>query len=241
MNHVAIIKQYLKSRQSEELVAEAYPFVTISREAGAGGHTLARDILRKLDGRFPEEFCEGWEVFDQKLCAVIAQDNSIGMTFDALVQEEYRSEATQIIHDLVAQRASRYVAYKRMFEVVRLLATLGKCVIVGRGGMCVTADMPLGVNIRLVADLKTRIRNMAQLLECSEAKAETAVHQGDKDRKRLIHDFFGKDISDPLLYDATFNAERMAIPEIADLVVDMVKQKLHRYQEARATRHGLRR
>ena len=74
MNHAAVIRQFLRERRGEEFVAESFPFVTISREAGAGGHTLARDILRKLEIVQPGAFSEEWEVFDHKLCAMICSN-----------------------------------------------------------------------------------------------------------------------------------------------------------------------
>jgi len=230
MNHVETVKLFLRSRGREELVAEGYPFVTISREAGAGGHTLAREILRQMEVKFPGELSEGWEVFDHKLCVLIAQDEKLGVSFDQLLAEEYRSEVSQVIYELIAQNASRYKAYKRIFEIVRALATLGKCVIVGRAGMCVTHDLPLGVNIRLVAHEETRVKRMMQMLEVNEKAARQKVKEQDRDRRRLIHDFFAKDITDPKLYDAVFNTERMAIPEIAEVVVDMVGQKMARFR-----------
>ena len=225
-NHAAIIRQFLKDRTSVKIESSGQPFVTISRQAGAGGHTLARNILRALDERFPEAGCDGWEVFDQKLCALIAQDDKLGYSFDALVTEEYRSEISQFVHEVIRQKASRYAAYKRVFEVVRLLATLGKCVIVGRAGMCVTADMPLGVHIRLVASRATRVKNMMKLLESDEATARKTIRDQDRDRRRLVNDFFGKDIDDPSLYDVVINMDRITSEEAAALVADMLNQKL---------------
>ncbi len=226
MNHAAIVKEYLKERRGEPIESRGLPFVTISRQAGAGGHTLARDILRALEKRFPADFAEGWEVFDHKLCAMIAQDEKLGISFDALVAEEYRSEISQIIHDLVRQKASRYVVYKRMFEVVRILATLGKCVIVGRGGMCVTGDMPVGVHLRLVAEPETRVKRMMGLLEKGREAAEKTMRDQDRDRKRLVRDFFSRDIEDPQLYDIVVNTDRVTPPEAAELAVDLIAQKM---------------
>lgn len=229
-NHAAVIRQFLKDRSSVKIEPSGRPFVTISRQAGAGGHTLARNILIKLDEFYPHSGgSEGWEVFDQKLCALIAQDEKLGFSFDALVTEEYRSEVSQFVHELIRQKASRYAAYKRVFSVVRMLATLGNCVIVGRAGMCVTADMPLGVHIRLVADRETRIKNMMQLLETDEITARNAVRTQDRDRRRLVDDFFGKDIDDPGLYDLVLNMDRVHSEEAAELIAHMLNQKLARY------------
>lgn len=229
MNHIAIVKSFLRNRSREEIVTEGYPFVTISREAGAGGHTLARDILRQMEVKYPGDLSEGWEVFDHKLCMMIAQDAKLGVSFDSLLEEEYRSEVSQVIYEMVAQKASRYQVYKRIFEIVRILGTLGKCVIVGRAGMCVTHDLPLGVHVRLVASEDTRVKRMMQMLESGEKEARRKVREQDRDRRRLLRDFFSRDISDPLLYDAVFNTEKMAVPEIAAVVVDMVGQKMARF------------
>ena len=229
-NHAAVIREYLKDRRSVKIEPSGCPFVTISRQAGAGGHTLARNILRTLDELYPKSGgSEGWEVFDQKLCALIAQDDKLGYSFDALVTEEYRSEISQFIHEIIRQKASRYAAYKRVFGVVRLLGMLGNCVIVGRAGMCVTADMPLGVHLRLVASPETRLKNMMQLLETDEITARKAVREQDRDRRRLVDDFFDKDIEDASLYDLVINMDRVHSEEAAELAAHMLNQKLARY------------
>lgn len=229
-NHAAVVRQFLKDRSSINIEPTGLPFVTISRQAGAGGHTLARNILGQLDALYPARGgSEGWEVFDQKLCALIAQDEKLGFSFDALVTEEYRSEISQFVHELIRQKASRYAAYKRVFSVVRLLATLGNCVIVGRAGMCVAADMPLGVHIRLIASRETRIKNMMQLMETDELTARNAVRTQDRDRRRLVDDFFGRDIDDPSLYDVVLNMDRVHPGEAAELVARMLNQKLARF------------
>lgn len=229
MNHTAIIKQFLKDRKNAPVEPRGYPFVTISRQSGAGGHTLAREIIRRQEKRLSAELAEGWELFDQKLCALIAQDEKIGISFDSLVEEEYRSEISQTIHEMIHQKASRYIVYKRMFEVVRLLATLGKCVVVGRGGMCVTGDMAMGVNIRLVASPETRLKRMLAVTEQDESSTEKIMKQQDRDRARLIRDFFGKDINDPTLYDAVLNTDRFTVEELADIVIEMMIRKMARF------------
>lgn len=228
MNHSKIIREYLRERRGEELVADSYPFVTISREAGAGGHTLAREILRKLEHELSGEAAEGWEVFDQKLCAIIAEDEKLGVSFDQLVTEEYRSEISAAVSEMLAQRARRLETYRRVFEIIRILGTLGKCVIVGRAGMCVTSDMPLGLHIRLIAPESVRVKRMMKLLDVGEDEARRVMHQQDQDRHRLVKDFFGKNADDPFLYDAVFNTGRLPISEVAEVVARLIKQKFDR-------------
>jgi cytidylate kinase len=229
MNHAAIVRQYLKDRTRSHIPRLGYPFVTISREAGAGGRTLAVEIVKQVEDRLPPGINKGWEVFDHELCALLSEDPHLKMSFESLLAEQYRSEARQFLYEMISGRAEQYTAYKKIFEVMRLLATLGKVVLVGRAGNCVTADMPTGVRVRLVAGLPTRIRRMMKLLNIGEEQASRKIRDQDRDRARLTQDFFTKDINDPVHYDAVFNTDALAIADIATLVVDMVDQKMERY------------
>jgi len=227
MNHVAMLKRYLESRaRSEPQPGTGLPFVTISRQAGAGGHTLARDIVREVERSLPGDLGQGWDVFDHKLCLLIAQDPEIGASFDGLLAERYRSEISITVEEMISGETRQYKAMKRIFEVVRALCTIGKVVIVGRAGSCVAADLPLHTRLRLVASRPTRIGNMMKLLDLDREAAARMVKKQDAERKRLLFDFFDQDIENPLLYDAVFNADAMSSPEMAKLAVQLMKQKL---------------
>jgi cytidylate kinase len=228
INHAAAVREYLQKRRNEESVCDTNPFVTISREAGAGSHTLAREIIRRLEDTLPE-MGSGWEVFDYKLCHMIVQDQELSGSFNALMAEEYRSEFSQTLYDMLAGKSQQYQLYKRIFEIVRALATLGRVVIVGRAGSCITGDLPLGINIRLVADFDTRVYRMMKLLEIPEDEAVRKVREQDRDRFRLVKDFFGKDINDPHLYDVVFNTDRLGLKEMAEVATDIIRQRMARY------------
>jgi cytidylate kinase len=89
--------------------------------------------------------------------------------------------------------------------------------------------MSHGVSIRLVADFDTRVYRMMQLLEIPEDEAVRKVREQDRDRFRLVKDFFGKDIHDPHLYDIVLNTDRVGLKEMAEVVVDMIRQRMTRY------------
>ncbi len=228
MDHIKILKKYLKSRRSFDGESPCFPFVTISRQAGAGGHTLAREIVRAVETALPEESGTGWEVFDHKLCMVIAQDPEMSVSFEELLAERYRSEITQVVEDIVFGTARQYKMFKRIFEIVRGLAAIGKVVIIGRAGNCVTAGLPLGVRVRLVAGMETRITNMMQLLEVKRDAAIRAIKQQDAERTKLIYDYFNKDINDPLNYDAILNADTMDMQEMASIITELIQRRVAR-------------
>jgi len=233
MNHSAVVKQFLKDRTSDHGLEKGFPFITISRQAGAGGHTLARQIIRSLEKKYSSDAANEWEVFDQKLCALLTENGETKATFDALVTEEYQSEIRQFVSDLITGQPTQYKLIKRIFEVVRLLGSVGKVVMVGRAGAFVTRDIPHGIHIRLVAREEVRIARMANMLEVNEDVAAKAVRTQDKARARLVRDYFNCDNSDPVHYHAVFNSERISIPDIADIIADMVGEQMKAMKKGR--------
>ncbi len=229
MDHVTMLKRYLKARGRMNGDLEAgNPFVTISRQAGAGGHTLARDVVRAVEKDLPGELGEGWEVFDHRLCLLIAQDPDLSASFNTLLAEGYRSEISITIEEMLMGESRQYRTMKRLFEVVRGLCTIGKVVIVGRAGNFVAADLPLHASVRLVAGRDYRQRNMMELLDLPAPEARKAMKKQDAERAKLIYDFFNQDINDPLHYDLVLNAERTPSPDMARLVTTLLNQRIRR-------------
>lgn len=225
-NHVAVIKRYLKSREDSEIVYRGYPFVTFSRQSGVGAHVLARTILEEMDRVEDHEPFRGWEMFDQTVCALVAQDKDLNGYFETLVSEEYRSEIHQYVYEMIIGKSEQYEAYKRIFEVVRILGTIGKALIIGRGSSYVTSDMPNGIHIRLIASEPWRLKNMLTELDTtSEKEARKVMYNRDRDRERLVKDFFTKDINDPLNYAAIFNVEHYDTQHLARIIIGMIREK----------------
>ena len=96
----------------------------------------------------------------------------------------------------------------------------------GRAGAQVTADMDLGVSVRIVAAERDRVARMMEVLDIDEKSATAGGQRRDADRARMVRSHFGIDISDPTGYDAVFNASRMSRGEIAESVVALVSHRV---------------
>jgi cytidylate kinase len=226
MDHMTLLKKYIREKEDTDIINRGYPFVTISRLTGAGGHVLARDILGEMENHAQHnELFQGWDLFDQTVCALVLQDPEIKSSFDSLVKEEYRSERQQILYDMMTGRSQQYATYKRIFEIVRILATLGKAIIIGRAGVCATRDMPNGIHIRLIASEETRIRTVMKEENLDAHQAEKLMKKRDKEREHLIRDFFNVDVNESLLFDATFNIDKQSTADLAALIIQMIKLK----------------
>ena len=105
MNHAELLKKYLANRNDVDVADHGYPFVTISRQPGAGGHTLGREIVRQLDDRPEGGWMRGWDLFDQKLCAYLAQEPSTQASFEQLLKEEYDESVQESVYEMFIGRA----------------------------------------------------------------------------------------------------------------------------------------
>ncbi len=201
-----------------------HPFVTISRQTGAGGHTLAKTLLKRMDQEKNPLF-DDWQMFDHELCMKILQDPKLKVSLRALLNEEYHSQIADMIYELIEGYSPQSKVVATIFQALRTLATFGKVILVGRAGSCVTRALPGGVHVRLVDAKPNRIRRMEEIFHLTEEQAKKQVQEQDVARARLVKDYFNRDIEDPLLYDVVWNTDTVPMEMIAEGILQMVKAR----------------
>lgn len=202
-----------------------FPFVAISRQAGAGGHALATLLVEKIQAIHAEPLFRGWQLCDQELCQMVAQDPKLKDMVESLRRTEYHSHAEDIIAQFIYGGASQDLVIKKMFQLMRTFALHGKVVLVGRGSSFLTRDLPLGIHVRLEASMESRVKRMMSAFDLTEKKARETVEEKDKAKAELAKTFFHKDVRDPLLYDMIWNTDHVPIGEIAKLLIEMIRDK----------------
>lgn len=226
MDREQLIHEFLREKCNIENPPEAgVPFITISRQAGAGGHLLAYVLLSEYLKFKREPLFTGWQVFDREICQIILQDKQVKESMDALRAEHFKPEITDFVESMFTGRSRPYQLYKETFIVVRMLARLGKVILVGRAGNCVTRGIPGGLHIRLIAPEEQRVIWMMKRFKLTKNEARTIAAKQDEDRRRLTKTFFNRDIDDPLLYDAIFNTASMTMYEISSAVIQFVRHR----------------
>ncbi len=205
------------------------PFVTISRQAGAGGHTLAKTLIAKFDERPNKQLFGDWEMFDQKLVAMVSDDPDLRVSVEALLGEEYRKAADDFFRQLLTATTHQDIVMDRMFRLVRTIAEVGKSVIVGRAGSEVTRGLGPSVSVRLVAPAEARAKRMMELYDLSEKKGIESVNKHDSGRARMLKRHFRVNIDDPLLYDAIWNTAQASFDEIAASIATILETRAEQY------------
>ncbi len=235
MSRVEDIDRYLRAHFAAEqrpastpTDSRVHPFITISRQTGIGGHALADAMLKVFDGQQDVHVFGGWKVYDRSLCEIVAKDPRFSQSIDSLIEEEYRSKTNDFFHQMLRSTADQSMVMNRVFLVVRAVAGMGKAIIVGRGGSHVTADMPQGISLRIVAPEDVRIARAMEVHGLSEREALAGARKRDTDRARLLRARFGADIDDPTGYDVTWTVGNVTFEEISEATATLVRCRADR-------------
>jgi cytidylate kinase len=175
--------------------------ITISREYGSGGGTLAEMLARSL----------GWKLVNQSLVEEVAKrakvdpetaarlDESIDPWFYRLVkglwQGGYEGLATAADTNLVDSEAMARLAG----ETIREAASLGQCVIVGRGGQCILRQRNKVFHVSVFGLHQQKMERMRDRI-APGTDAERFMEETDRRRAAYIQRFYGEDWKDRRLY-----------------------------------------
>lgn len=210
-------------QQKAKSEPSAPPMITISRQIGINAAHVAQKIVTALNQRDPRE--QPWIEYDRNLVEQVAQDHDLSEKLVARLSERDRSWFEHFTAGLSMRSTGSDVAAKTA-QTIRGLAKVGRCVIVGRGGQCILANVPNVLHVRLVAPVQWRIEQLADQAGISREEAEKAIAEGGRDRIRFIRTRFNRDIADPELYHAILNLGRMSHDVAAGTIADMVTSTL---------------
>jgi cytidylate kinase len=178
-----------------------FKVITISREYGSGGGTLAEMLARSL----------GWKLVNESLVAEVAKrakiDPEVAARFDECVdpwfhrlvkglwQGGYEGLATTVDTRMVDSEAMARLAG----EIIPEAASLGQCVIVGRAGQCLLRQRNDVFHVSVFGPYQQKIERMRDRL-APGTDAERFMEETDRRRAAYIHRFYGEDWKDRRLY-----------------------------------------
>ena len=204
----------------------AVPFITISREPGAGAWTLAERLVDALNRDDPGE--QQWTRWDRELVEKVAADFQISDRLVESLEKSHHSWLGDFLASLAFNEGPDLADEQRIFRkvasTVRALAQTGRVILVGRGGVFLTRQMPGGIHIRLVAPLEQRITNMAELLNVTRDQAEKTVREMTRLRDAFYRRYWPQEPLSPYLFTATLNTAALPPETAVRVIVEMVKQ-----------------
>jgi cytidylate kinase len=199
------------------------PFVTLSRESGAGGSSLARALALRLNSQAFDQ--PQWTVYTGNLIEKMLQNHHLSPRLARFLPEDKISEIAASVGELVGLHPNLWDLVQKTNELMRRLARVGHAIIVGRGANFATTGIGHGIHLRLVAPADHRAIHMAQLLQLNEAAARTHNARRDLARERYVRTHFNADIKDPTAYDLVIDTARVHMTEAAEIVTALVNTR----------------
>ena len=200
------------------------PFITISRQAGAGGRSFARQLAKRLNeidrGELP------WTVWDNELVERVASEYHLRASTVAAFEDQPPSWLEEALTSLAlgsgGARPDELTLYHRVAATIRALAEIGRVVIVGRGSSFITRDMPGGVHVRLVAPQDFRVAATANSMGIASFAAAEWVRQTDRNREAFYRRHWPDLSLIPENFTATFNTAAVPNDRLVDCVLRLI-------------------
>jgi len=195
-------------------LATSLSTITISRESGAGGSAVARELGRLLD----------WPVYDRELLERIADKAGLRAELLESLDEKRSHWVTEVVESFGGVAAMSGAAYARhLVETMLALAARGHCIIVGRG--CTVIVPPKNsLRVRLVASLDDRTERVRKRLNLSKVEAIKHVCRNDEQRAGFVKDYFHHVVGDSHNYDLIVNTSRFSLEQTAQLIIDALNK-----------------
>jgi cytidylate kinase len=217
---------YLKDRYQEiDLKAEdPGPVITIAREMGCPGKCIAKLLTQALNERkIQSSKKHEWKWVGKEIFAEAAKELNLELSSVKQVFEEKRGMLDEI---LSAQQHRYYKSDHKIVnttgKVIRSMANHGNVIVVGRGGIAFTRDIPKSLHIFLEAPLEWRASRISEKYDLSLPEAKKFAQEIDKKREQYREIIKGKN-TDYTWFDVRFNCMTSQPEEIVEVILKMAQ------------------
>ena len=199
----------------------AFRAVTISRQAGSGGHSLAEKLARDLSA-VEDPGATPWTVFDRNLVEKALQDHNLPARLSRFMPEDRVSRISDTMDELFGLHPPSEILVRKTSETILHLAELGHVIIIGRGANIITRRLPDVFHVRLVGSLEKRIERLQQSEGLGSKAALKFAEEQDRARARYVRQFLRRSIDDALLYHMVLNTDLLSIESAAHLIASAI-------------------
>jgi cytidylate kinase len=195
--------------------------VTISRQAGSGGHSVGGRLAELLQARYPQA-SPPWTVFDKNLVEKVLEDHHLPNRLAKFMREDRISEIADTMDELFGLHPPSWTLVRKTADTILRLVEVGHVIVIGRGAHVITRNLDYVFHVRLVGSLERRVKYMQELEHLNAEAARALVERDDRGRARFLKKYFNKDINDPLLYHLVINTDLVTYDNAARMIADQV-------------------
>lgn len=194
--------------------------ITVSRQFGSGGRTIAKETAERL----------GWKYYDKELVKKIAEESGLAESY-ILESGEYACSTSSFLFNWVmnaegARSGSLPISdqlYIIQHNIIKDLAEHERCVIVGRCADYILRDRTDCLNTFFHADNAFRADRIVRLYGESDKSPEARLNEKDKRRRVNYQHYTGRTWGQSQNYGICLNSGVLGIDQCVDIIVGAVE------------------
>jgi cytidylate kinase len=220
---VDLIK-YMSDRLLEEGGKKDHPgpVITISRLYGCPARKVAKKLTEELTNKMMVKGYQKiqWKMITKEIISEAARELELD---PSKIKYVFDNEQKGFIDDIFSAQLNKYYKSNRKIintisKVILNIAYEGYAVIVGRGGIAITRDIPKSLHVSLEAPLAWRATRVSEKHEFSLEEAMKYAKDIDKKRQVFRESFQGKN-TDYTEFDLTLNCMTLSVDELVKIIV----------------------
>ncbi len=187
--------------------------ITISREYGAGGHSIASRVAREL----------GIEVYDKDIIRNTVKDSGLDQGIVEREEEEIsRADAFLRMITPAAYVDRREAIHEIERKVILMLASKGPCVIIGRCADVILNEANVdSLNVFIYADVLHRAARVSELIDSKNpGEIQKAMKRHDAARHSYYQQFTGKRWGDFQNYNLALDSGMLGYDTCVKLICE---------------------
>ncbi len=198
--------------------------ITISRQFGAGGKTLGKQVAETL----------GYTFADEDIIQLIAEKAKVSPGWVESVEKEAGGRLSRIVNRMVSKSLvdkvlkdergyideQIYIDY--LVILINQMAEEDNVVFLDRGSQYILNDLPEAYHVLLINTLENRIKFMMDHYDMSAKRAAQVVKNEDRRRINLYRKIGKQDYDQPELYHLVINMAKVDLEGAADLIIRLV-------------------
>jgi cytidylate kinase len=194
------------------------PCLFISREAGAGGSQIAREVAEHLQ----------WSLFDKQVLDTLSAKYGTARAILDAVDEKKIGWLNDLLQGWLDGNGFSQLSYvHRLSRLFQAAAMRGDVVIVGRGARFIL-PRSAGLSVRIVAPFDFRVEQLILRRGISANEARDFIERSDHDRRAFIKRYFHHDGLNPHVHDLVINVEQLVEKDAVTLITNAMRIWLER-------------
>ena len=196
--------------------------VTISRELGAGGRTVGRELAARLGVKF----------YDKSILEGLVKE--FNLTEEQIEELKGRKQGwwSEFCDKLSRGGSPDFSDYevtpddlfKAESRILAEIAAEESCVVAGRAGFHVLRNHPNKVRVFLRASLVNRLGRVMERQHLSEAKAAEVIAKVDEGRENYVRRYTGSSRYDARNYDLVLNMDSLSVEDAVEVILDYIRR-----------------